>query len=121
MARLPLAPLSLTPAIRPTAHLTSSPAVRCPTLAQLILPAWAQATNHLSSPDTFIFDNFSIDFHYLVLAFSGHITGPGLYALEPGVPHGPETFSWSGEFVDMALDYRLVTEGFLTVTRVPET
>jgi len=72
-------------------------------------PGMGTATNYLSSPDTFIFDNFSIDFHYLVLAFSGHITGPGVYALEPGVPHGPKTFSWSGEFVDMALDYRLVT------------
>jgi hypothetical protein len=73
-------------------------------------------TNFLSSPDAFIFDNFSIDSHYLVLAFSGHITNPGVYALEPGVPHGQGTFSWSGEFVDMALGYRLITGGFLTVT-----
>jgi len=26
------------------------------------------------------------------------------------------TFSWSGEFVDMALDYRSPTEDFVTVT-----
>ena len=81
-------------------------------------------TNYLASPDAFIFDNFSMDSHYLVLAFSGHITSPGVYALEPGVPGGSGTFSWSGEFVDVALDYRLITGGFLTVSSVqgvPET
>jgi hypothetical protein len=84
-------------------------------------PGMGTGTNFLSSPDAFIFDNFSVDFHYLVLAFSGHITSPGVYALEPGVPGGPGAFSWSGEFVDMVLDYRLVTGGFLTATGVPET
>jgi hypothetical protein len=80
-------------------------------------------TFYLFSPDEFIFDNFSIDSHYLVFAFSGHITGPGVYALDPGVPNGPDSFLGSGEFVDAFLDYRLVTGGFLTVTlqRVPET
>ena len=42
------------------------------------------STFYLASPDAFIFDNFSIDSHYLVFAFSGHITGPGVYALDPG-------------------------------------
>jgi hypothetical protein len=82
------------------------------------------ATNYLSSPDAFIFDNFSINSHYLVLAFAGHIMAPGVYALEPGVAHGAGSFSWSGEFVDMALDYRLITGGSLTVAAigpVPET
>jgi hypothetical protein len=82
-------------------------------------PGTGTATNFLSSPDAFIFDNFSIDSHYLVLGFAGHIMGPGVYALEPGVAGGPETFSWSGEFVDVALDYRLITGGFLTVTLLP--
>src|SRR5262245_28040283 len=31
------------------------------------------STFYLASPDAFIFDNFSIDSHYLVFAFSGHI------------------------------------------------
>jgi hypothetical protein len=84
-------------------------------------PGMGTGTNFLSTPDAFIFDNFSVDFHYLVLAFAGHIVTPGVYALEPGVPHGPGVFSESGEFVDMALDYRLVTSGFLTVAGVPET
>jgi len=81
------------------------------------------STLYLASPDAFIFDNFSIDSHYVVLSFSGHITGPGVYALDLGVPNGPDSFLGSGEFVDMALDYRLVTGGFLTVTLpgVPET
>ena len=81
------------------------------------------STFYLASPDAFIFDNFSIDSHYLVFSFSGHITGPGVYALDLGVPNGPDSFLGSGEFVDMALDYRLVTGGFLTVTLpgVPET
>src|SRR5262245_56952465 len=78
-------------------------------------------TDYLSSPDAFIFDNFSDQFHYLVLAFDGHIIAPGVYALEPGVPNGPGSFSGSGEFVDGALDYRLLTSGVLTVTGVPET
>ena len=77
------------------------------------------ARNYLSSPDAFIFDNFSISSHYLVLAFAGHIMDPGVYALERGGLGGSGTFSWSGEFVDMALDYRLITGGFLTVTPVP--
>jgi hypothetical protein len=82
------------------------------------------STFYLASPDAFIFDNFSIDSHYLVFSFSGHITGPGVYALDIGVANGPDSFLGSGEFVDMALDYRLVTGGFLTVTLVqgvPET
>jgi hypothetical protein len=81
------------------------------------------STFYLASPDAFIFDNFSIDSHYLVFSFLGHITGPGVYALDLGVPNGPDSFLGSGEFVDMALDYRLVTGGFLTVTLqgVPET
>jgi hypothetical protein len=83
------------------------------------------STFSLASPDAFIFDNFSNDFHYLVLAFDGHIIAPGVYALEPGVPRGPGSFSWSGEFVDfvdMALHYRLITGGSFTVTPVvPET
>jgi hypothetical protein len=58
-----------------------------------------------------------------VFAFSGHITGPGVYALDIGVPNGLDSFLGSGEFVDAILDYRLVTGGFLTVTLpgVPET
>jgi hypothetical protein len=81
------------------------------------------STFNLASPDAFIFDNFSIDSHYLVFSFSGHITGPGVYALDPGVPNGPDSFLGSGEFVDALFDYRLVTGGFLTVTLpgVPET
>ena len=81
------------------------------------------STFYLASPDAFIFDNFSIDSHYLVFSFSGHITGPGVYALDIGVPNGPDSFLGSGEFVDALLDYRLVTGGFLTVTLpgVPET
>lgn len=81
------------------------------------------STFYLASPDAFIFDNFSIDSHYLVFAFSGHITVPGVYALDLGVPNGPDSFLGSGEFVDALLDYRLVTGGFLTVTLpgVPET
>lgn len=65
----------------------------------------------------------NVDHHYLVFAFSGHITGPGVYALDLGVPNGPDSFLGSGEFVDALLDYRLVTGGFLTVTvsGVPET
>jgi len=54
------------------------------------------STFHLPSPDAFIFDNFSIDSHYLVFAFSGHITGPGVYALDLGVPSGPDSFLGSG-------------------------
>ena len=77
------------------------------------------STFYLASPDAFIFDNFSIDSHYLVFAFSGHITGPGVYALDLGVPNGPDSFLGSGEFVDAFLDYRLVTGGFLTVTSLP--
>ena len=84
-------------------------------------PDMGTAANYLSSPDAFIFDNFSVDFHNLVLAFFGHITAPGVYPLEPGVPSGQGSFSWSGEFVDSALDYRLITGGFLAVTGVPET
>ena len=86
-------------------------------------PGVGTGTNYLSSPDAFIFDNFSIDSHYLVFSFLGHITGPGVYALDIGVPNGPDSFLGSGEFVDMALDYRLVAGGFLTVTLqgVPET
>ena len=79
------------------------------------------STFYLASPDAFIFDNFSIDSHYLVFSFSGHITGPGVYALDLGVPNGPDSFLGSGEFVDALLDYRLVTGGFLSVTGVPET
>ena len=79
------------------------------------------STFYLASPDAFIFDNFSLDSHYLVFSFSGHITGPGAYALDLGVPNGPDSFLGSGEFVDALLDYRLVTGGFLTVTGVPET
>lgn len=81
------------------------------------------STFYLASPDAFIFDNFSIDSHYLVFSFSGHITGPGAYALDLGVPNGPDSFLGSGEFVDALFDYRLVTGGFLTVTLpgVPET
>ena len=58
-----------------------------------------------------------------MFSFSGHITGPGVYALDIGVPNGPDSFLGSGEFVDDLLDYRLVTGGFLTVTLpgVPET
>jgi hypothetical protein len=59
------------------------------------------------SPDAFIFDNFSIDSHYLVFSFSGHITGPGVYALDLGAPNGPDSFPGSGEFVDALLDYRV--------------
>jgi len=77
------------------------------------------STFYLASPDAFIFDNFSIDSHYLVFSFSGHITGPGVYALDLGVPNGPDSFLGSGEFVDALLDYRLVTGGFLTVTSLP--
>jgi hypothetical protein len=79
------------------------------------------STSYLASPDAFIFDNFSIDSHYLVFFYSGHITGPGVYALDLGVPNGPGSFLGSGEFVDAFLDYRLVTGGLLTVTGVPET
>ena len=81
------------------------------------------STFYLASPDAFIFDNFSIDSHYLVFSFLGHITGPGVYALDIGVPNGPDSFLGSGEFVDAFLDYRLVAGGFLTVTLqgVPET
>lgn len=81
------------------------------------------STFYLASPDAFIFDNFSVDSHYLVFAFSGHITSPGVYAVDLGVPNGPDSFLGSGEFVDALLDYRLVTGGFLTVTGlgVPET
>ena len=79
------------------------------------------STFYLASPDAFIFDNFSVDSHYLVFSFSGHITGPGVYALDLGVPNGPDSFLGSGEFVDALLDYRLVTGGFLTVSGVPET
>ena len=81
------------------------------------------STFYLASPDAFIFDNFSIDSHYLVFAFSGHITSLGVYAVDLGVPNGPDSFLGSGEFVDAVLDYRLVTGGFLTVTGlgVPET
>ena len=81
------------------------------------------STFYLASPDAFLFDNFSIDSHYLVFSFSGHITDPGVYALDLGVPNGPDSFLGSGEFVDALLDYRLVTSGFLTVTvpGVPET
>ena len=81
------------------------------------------STFSLASPDAFIFDNFFVDSHYLVFAFSGHITGPGAYSLDMGVSNGPDSFLGSGEFVDMALDYRLITGGFLTVTvqGVPET
>src|SRR5215469_4697722 len=81
------------------------------------------STFYLASPDAFIFDNFSVDSHYLVFAFSGHITGPGVYSLDIGVPNGPDSFLGSGEFVDASLDYRLVTGGSLTVTLqgVPET
>jgi hypothetical protein len=79
------------------------------------------ATNYLSSPDAFIFDNFSVNSHYLALAFAGHIMAPGVYALEPGVAAGAGSFSWSGEFVDITLDYRLITGGSLTVTGIPET
>jgi hypothetical protein len=56
-----------------------------------------------------------------VFSFSDHITGPGVYALDLGVPNGPDSFLGSGEFVDALLNYRLVTGGFLTVTGVPET
>ena len=45
----------------------------------------------------------------------------GVYVLEPEVAAGPGSFSWSGEFVDITLDYRLITGGSLTVTGVPET
>ncbi len=78
----------------------------------------------LSSPDVFIFDNFSFDDHYLSLSYSGHITGPGLYALDPGVANGIGSFFGSGEFVDSSFNYRLVATGFLTVAPlvpVPET
>ena len=83
-------------------------------------------TFYLSSPDAFIFDNFGIDDHYLSLAYSGHITGPGMYALTPGTPNGPGSFLDSGEYVNAdfsSINYRLVTTGFLTVTAlsVPET
>ena len=54
------------------------------------------STFNLASPDAFIFDNFSIDSHYLVFAFSGHITGPGVYALDLGVPNGPDSFLGTG-------------------------
>jgi hypothetical protein len=37
------------------------------------------STFNLASPDAFVFDNFSIDSHYLVFSFSGHITSPGVY------------------------------------------
>jgi hypothetical protein len=90
----------------------------------LYSPGMGTATNYLSSPDAFIFDNFSVNSHYLVLAFAGHIMTPGVYALELGVAAGPGSFSWSGEFVDITLDYRLITGGFLTVAAigpVPET
>jgi hypothetical protein len=89
----------------------------------LYSPGMGTATNYLSSPDAFIFDNFSVNSHYLVLAFAGHIITSGVYALEPGVAAGPGSFSWSGEFVDITLDYRLITGGSLTVTPigVPET
>ena len=84
------------------------------------------STFYLASPDAFIFDNFSIDSHYLVFSFSGHITGPGVYALDLGVPNGPGSFLDSGEYVNAdfsTINYRLVTTGFLTVTglSVPET
>ena len=83
------------------------------------------STFYLASPDAFIFDNFSIDSHYLVFSFSGHITGPGVYALDLGVPNGPGSFLDSGEYVNAdfsTINYRLVTTGFLTVTAsVPET
>ena len=75
------------------------------------------STFYLASPDAFIFDNFSIDSHYLVFSFS--VPTPCIV----DVPNGPDSFLGSGEFVDALLDYRLVTGGFLTVTLpgVPET
>jgi hypothetical protein len=81
------------------------------------------STFYLASPDAFIFDNFSIDSHYLVFSFSGHITGPGVYTLDFGAANGPDSFLGSGEFVDSSLDYRLLATGLLTVTSlsaVPE-
>src|SRR5438067_3784158 len=39
----------------------------------LYSPGMGTATDYLSSPDAFIFDNFSVNSHYLVLAFAGHI------------------------------------------------
>jgi hypothetical protein len=88
----------------------------------LYSPGAGTGTSYLSSPDQFIFDNFSIDSHYLVLSYSGHITGPGIYTLAPGTGTGPGSFSNSGEFVDASFDYRLITAGSLTVTpaSVPE-
>ena len=83
-------------------------------------------TSFLPSPDSFIFDNFSVDDHYLDLFTLAHITGPGTFALEPGAAMGPGDFSDGGEFVNgnfSTVNYRLITAGFLTVTglAVPET
>jgi hypothetical protein len=80
----------------------------------------------LPSPDSFIFDNFSVDDHYLNLFTLGHITGPGVFALESGAAKGPGVFSNGGEFVNdnfSTINYRLITAGFLTVSgpSVPET
>jgi len=87
-------------------------------------PGVGTAPSYLSSPDSFSFDNFSIDSHYLNLSYSGHITSTGLYTLDPGSSNGPGSFSGSSEFVDSSFDYRLIKAGALLVTStasVPET
>ncbi len=87
-------------------------------------PGAGTGTDFLASPDAYIFDNFGVDSHYLNFSYSGHITAPGVYALEIGSPNGPGSFSNSGEFVNSSLDYRLLTTGSLTVTStssVPDT
>ena len=77
-------------------------------------------TPYSPPPDDFIFDNFSIDDHYLNL-FSDPITGPGIFALHPGSAGPMDSFEWVNF---SAGDYRLVTTGFLSVaplSSVPDT
>ncbi len=68
------------------------------------------------SPDIWIFDNFGIDDHYLVLSYMGHISSFGSYMLEVGTAMGIGAFDGSGEYVNAMLDYRLLTAGSLNVT-----
>ena len=73
------------------------------------------------SPDVFTFDN-NID-HYLQFLYSGHITAPGIYALQPGSDSGQGYPVDAFEYVDNS-NYRIMTGGFFTVTglaSVPET
>jgi len=79
-------------------------------------PGSGSTTGYFSSPDSYIFDNFAIDSHYLVLSYGGHIAGPGFYPLMAGASNGAGSFVDSGEFVDSSFDYRLITDGAFDVT-----